>query len=124
MAAIGNPAITGNAMPHDSSVWSFTVTYTAHFTDNELNAEFDDAARLWENDGGNNERRTEYTPTTRFKATSRSIDRQIPITVGTGQLSTEIGDEEIFGQIWLRRVGQAAASDERFTSNGSVTVDD
>lgn len=121
MAAIQNPRISGGRGSANDLL--FTCSYEAIFPSHEVGLEFDEAARLWENDGGDNQRLTSYTPTRRFRATGGRMTRDIPVPALRSQLHTELGPEEIFGEIWLRRVGAGPADDERTTSSGSISID-
>jgi hypothetical protein len=95
------------------------VTYTAVFTDNDLGHDFEDAAKLWEDDSGflgsDDDPITSYPNPSSFSATSHKVDRIIEIILPSEQVSTEIGNEEIKAQIWLRRIGDRAAADEQYT---------
>jgi hypothetical protein len=120
MAAIQNPRIRID--DSDGNDLVFTCSYEAIFPQHEVGREFEEAARLWENDGGSDERVTSYDPPRRFTATAGVMTRDIPVTALRSDLSTEPFNEEIYGQIWLRRVGAGPADDERTTANGSIDV--
>jgi hypothetical protein len=68
-----------------------------------------------------------YTPVETFRVTAESMARTKRITLTGDQVSTEIGAEEFYGWVWLRRSGSTGpAADEQHTPAGieSVTVDD
>jgi len=108
MATILNPTISG---PFDegSDTRSFTVTYTILFGPDEINKNYDDAAKLWEDDsgllGGDNNQITAYPIPDTFTATERVMDRQKTILTTADAADTELGGEEYKAQIWLRETG-------------------
>jgi hypothetical protein len=118
MAQITNATIRGPISQNDQhSVMEFVVNYTASFSSSELNQEFEDAIRLLEKDDTDNDLITPYQKPLTFKATGAAVDREYSIIVRREWVSTELGDEEVRGQVWLRRKGDGLPTDERFTDN-------
>ena len=118
MAQIINASIRGPISQNDQhSVMEFVISYTASFSPNELSQEFEDAARLLEKDDTDNDQITPYQKPQTFLATSSAVDREFSITVLREWVSGELGDEEVRGQLWLRRKGDGLPTDERFTAN-------
>jgi hypothetical protein len=61
MAQIANARIRGPISQNDQhSVMEFVINYTASFSSNELNQEFQDATRLLEKDDTDNDQITPY----------------------------------------------------------------
>jgi hypothetical protein len=89
----------------------------ASFSSNELNQEFEDATRLLEKDDTDNGLITPYQKPQTFLATGSAVDREYSIIVRREWVSSELGDEEVRGQVWLRRKGDGLPTDERFTAN-------
>ncbi|GHD98249.1 hypothetical protein [Streptomyces alanosinicus] len=118
MAQISNQNITGfGPLPADQSIWEITVSYDVNFRDDEVGGDFDDAVKLWEDDrgapfGGGDDQITPYPIPDRFTAFSSVVSRQKSITVFRDQLDTEIGDEEVKAQIWLRRADSGGPADD------------
>lgn len=118
MAQITNATIQGPISQNDqNSVFEFVINYTATFSPNELNQEFEDATRLMEKDDTKNDPITPYQKPQTFVANSPGIDRQFSIIVFREWISGELGDEEVRAQIWLRRKGDGLPTDERFSGN-------
>jgi hypothetical protein len=118
MATILNPTL--HFPTNSSGTWKFKVSYTVLFDAAEVGREFDDAAKLWEDDDGfissDDDPITAYPSPDRFTASERVIDREKVILVPRGTLDTEVGDEEIKAQIWLRKVGSGPATAEVYTN--------
>ncbi len=118
MAQIINASIRGPISQNDKhSVMEFVISYTASFSPNELSQEFEDAARLLEKDDTDNDLITPYQKPLTFLATESTVDREFSITVLREWVSGELGDEEVRGQLWLRRKGDGLPTDDRFTAN-------
>jgi hypothetical protein len=118
MAQITNARIRGPISQNDQhSVMEFVINYTASFSSSELNQEFEDATRLLEKDDTDNDQVTPYQKPQTFVATGSAVDREYSIIVRREWVSTELGDEEVRGQVWLRRKGDGLPTDERFTAN-------
>jgi hypothetical protein len=118
MAQITNAKIRGpSSVDGNEGIWEFIINYTASFSSNELNQEFEDAARIWEKDDTDNDRITPYQRPQLFIANGSAVDRELSIIVFREWVSSELGNEEVIGQIWLRRKGDGLATDERFTGN-------
>jgi hypothetical protein len=90
----------------------FRVDYTIEFRNNELGTEFDEAARIREHDPDDDELITAYPLPLRFTATQNRMNRSFKIVVIRDQLNTELGNEELQGDVWLRRVGNHLATSE------------
>ena len=118
MAQITNAGIRGPISQNDQhSVMEFVINYTASFSSSELNQEFEDATRLLEKDDTDNDQITPYQKPLTFTATGPTVDREFSIIVLREWVSGELGDEEVRGQLWLRRKGDGLPTDERFTAN-------
>ena len=99
----------------DGNTLLFRVTYNAEFRDDELRAEFDESARLREHDPDDDDLITAYFLPRRFTATIGNMQRILKIVVLRDQINTELGNEELQGEIWLRRVGNELATAEVIT---------
>jgi hypothetical protein len=103
------------AVGGDQNVLQWRVTYTVDFRDEELRIEWEDATRLREHDPGDDDLITAYPIPTKFTPTLSRIERSHNIVVFRDQLNTELGTEEIQGEVWLRRVGNQLANQEVIT---------
>jgi len=118
MAQITNAQIRGPISQNDEhSVWEFIISYTACFSPQELDQEFEDATRLLEKDNSDNDSITPYQEPRIFLAEGSSVNRECSIIAYRKWVSGELGDEEVRGEIWLRRKGDGLPTDERFTAN-------
>jgi hypothetical protein len=99
----------------DGNTWLFKVTYTVEFRNDELRTEFDEAARLREHDPSDDDLITAYPVPFRFTVNLNILERSMKIVVFRDQLNTEIGGEEIQGEVWLRRVGDEKVTQEVIT---------
>jgi hypothetical protein len=102
---IGNPRIHATPVPL-SQTTTLTITYTLEFTSDELNGpfEFEDAVRIREEDDTSADdvifNWTDpfvFNPTQAFENVTWTFD-----TVSNTVLDTELGGEEIYGQVFLR----------------------
>ena len=75
------PESGGRCRKDQHSVWEFIVNYTASFSPNELNLEFEDATRLLEKDQASNDPITPYQKPQTFIAGNSSVEREFSITV-------------------------------------------
>ncbi|MFI7399242.1 hypothetical protein ACIBW9_01895 [Streptomyces sp. NPDC049541] len=118
MANIINQGISDyGPLPNDDNIWAITVSYDIRFRDDEVSLDFDDAVKLWEDDrgepfGGGDDQITPYPIPSRFRASSPLVSREKTITVFRDQLDTEIGNEEVKAQIWLRRADSGGPADD------------
>ena len=121
MATILNPTLSEPTVESDHQTLRFTVTYTVLFGPDEVNRDFDDAAKIWEDDsgeifGGGDDQITAYPIPERFRASDRVVDREKIIFATRDAANTEAGGEEFKAQIWLRRTGSNGPADaEVFT---------
>lgn len=121
MATILNPTLDEPTFESDYGTLRFRVTYTVLFGPDELNQNFDDAAKIWEDDSGNvfgggDDQITAYPIPDTFLASDRVVDREKIIFTTRDAADTELGDEEFKAQIWLRRTGSDGPADaEVFT---------
>jgi hypothetical protein len=125
MARIIDPAVVHVDFVQPST-HIFEVSYTLLFDADEIGLKFDEDAKLWEDDsnapfGGGDDAVTAYQqPPRRFTATDRVMDRTFRVDASDDQVDTESGNEEIYAQIWLRRVGHSAADSE--VKSGAISV--
>jgi hypothetical protein len=100
----------------DLNTLLFRVDFTIQFRENEAQVQFEEAARLREHDPDDDDLITAYPLPHKFNAgLSRTEDRFLKIVVLRDQTNTEIGTEELQGEVWLRRVGNNLASSEVIT---------
>jgi hypothetical protein len=122
MARIDGPEIIG-IEPIGSDVLLFTIRYIAAFDFAEQGSDFDDAVKLWEDDPVDDDEIMPYPFPSRFNASGPTVLRIHKVTATRSMLNTELGNEEIKAQVWLRKVGQGPASAETFTIPPHKTVD-
>ncbi|MER7816642.1 hypothetical protein [Streptomyces sp. NPDC096153] len=124
MAKIGTDRIVESARPRPGSnptLWDFLITYTVHFEASELGRDFEDSVKIWEEDLSADDRITAYAPKELFRATGLRVFRRKRFTALGAVLDTEIGDEEVYAWIWIRRFGSTGpAADERRTPIKSI----
>ncbi|MEU1407859.1 hypothetical protein ABZ471_36985 [Streptomyces sp. NPDC005728] len=113
MASIGTDRAITNVVHQQDNTWKFTVEYTAHFDPADRGVSFDDSVKIWEHDSGGPDQISAYAPTESFRAPQDGspFHRVKTFTITQEQLSTEIGDEQTFAWIWLRRSGSQGAAD-------------
>lgn len=115
--------------PRSDGSYLFTITYGVHFSNDELGRRFDDAVKIWESDSDHpppspfdpagDDPISAYTPPETFTASANAVLRTKQITLTRDQLSTEIGTEEVYAWIWVRRTGSTGpADDEQHTQTG------
>lgn len=99
----------------DQNTLRFRVDYTIQFRQEELQIEFEEAVRLREHDPSEDDLITAYPLPRRFIAGSERENHDFRIVVLRDQLNTELGSEELQGEVWLRRVGNNLAASEVIT---------
>jgi len=89
-----------------SSSWTIKISYTARFTSDEINGpfEFEDSVRLREEDDTSGDdviidwaTPSAFNPTREFEPFTWTYT-----AISSSELDTELGGEEIYGQIFLR----------------------
>ncbi|MEV6683725.1 hypothetical protein AB0N09_43920 [Streptomyces erythrochromogenes] len=124
MAKIGTDRIVESARPRPGSspaLWDFLITYTVHFEASEIGRHFEDSVKIWEEDISVDDKITPYAQKELFRATDFRVFRRKSFTALRDVLDTEIGDEEVYAWIWLRRSGSTGpAADEQRTPIKSI----
>ncbi|MER6264709.1 hypothetical protein ABT203_34875 [Streptomyces sp900105245] len=118
MASIGNDRRITNVLHQGDGTWRFTIEYTAHFDPGDNGRSFDDSVKIWEHDPSDDDQISAYLGVESFLAPQDGspIHRVKTFTLTNDQIHTEVGDEETYAWIWLRRSGsQGAADDEQRT---------
>jgi hypothetical protein len=131
MARIGSRKIVNIDGPRGDGSFLFIIEYDAIFDPPEIGQEFNDAVRIWESDGNNptatdpdgDDTISTYTFPERFRADNAILRRTKFITLTGDQVSTEIGDEEVYAWIWLKRVGTGGPPDDEQRTE-TKTIDD
>jgi hypothetical protein len=89
----------------DGNQWRLSVTYTATFSQFEVdNFNFRDCIQVWENDPFNDDQLTGWRNCTNFNPPARSIQRTKTTVVSGSTLDTELGAEEIYLKIRLQNI--------------------
>ena len=85
--------------------WRLTVTYTATFSQFEVNNHnFRDWIQVWEDDPFSDDQLTGNRNVADFNPGSTQVQRTKTTTVSSDTLDTELGAEEIYLKIFLRNV--------------------
>lgn len=103
MATITNAklTLTKGAGPN----WTARVTYTAKFSQFEVNNfNFRDGFVLWEDDPFNDDQITGVVGVSVFNPNTMSVTRTLSAVVNQDDLDTEIGQEEIYAKVRLRNL--------------------
>jgi hypothetical protein len=114
MASIGNDRRLEKVISRADAL-ECIVTYTLYFTDDEVGQNFDDSVKIWEKDTSDDDQISAYAVPETFTA-QNGMKRTKSFSLSRGQANTEIGPEELYAWIWLRRTGsKGPAADEQKT---------
>ncbi|GII55059.1 hypothetical protein Pth03_34480 [Planotetraspora thailandica] len=135
MVEIFNPRIDDvpGTLPHDSR-YHFTVTYSASFDPAEMSDTFREFVRLREEDilSPDDEIAASFPAGNTFRPNllpnradtrpghqgMRVVDRAVKFALSPGAVNTELGNEEIYGEIWLRSSGNLASTGPEGSDSG------
>jgi hypothetical protein len=135
MVEIFNATIDGGPSPASNRDYRFTVKYSASFDPGELNDSFKEFVRLREEDTSDHDFLTvqqpagnTFVPTTANTQPDnrpghggmRFLNRTANFEMTKDAADTELGHEEIFGEIWLRSSGNLAEDGFHGSDSGLV----
>lgn len=101
MPGISNIALSAQKLANNQ--WKLTVTYTANFSQFEVNNFiFRDGFEIWEEDTSDDDKITGLVGGGTFKPSSTQVRRQLVYEISGDSLDTELGGEEIYALVKLR----------------------
>ena len=119
---VSTPRITASV---NGSTWTFKVAYRATFTQDEVNAHFKfaDKVRIMEDDTSDDDIVKNWSSEEPWVPDDTQDEWIWTVRVNEDNVDTELGGEEIYGQIALRNVTTSSPSIVRSSPNINVSPD-
>jgi hypothetical protein len=115
MATIGTDRMIVRGQQRADQSWLFTICYTAHFADQDLGRQFDDAIQIREIHR-RGEQPHPYGPPVSFRATGHAVFRKKRVIVRGDDYDTETGLDAVCAWIRLHHyAGTDVVDDEQHT---------